>query len=103
MPKLTHISHDGSELSPTNSKIIAEKFPDSYTYQEEVEAPSHYTDGNIEAIDALQSMLTEEQFIGFLRGNAFKYQWRCLKKGAPKKDLEKAKWFLNKLMEVMHD
>jgi len=47
-------------------------------------------------------MLTEEQFIGFLRGNAFKYQWRCEKKGSPKKDLEKAQWFLNKLMEVIH-
>jgi len=86
----------------TDRKIKNATEEHQYIYQKEVN-PSHYTDGDIECIDALQSMLTEEQFIGFLRGNAFKYQWRCEKKGSPKNDLEKAQWFLNKLMEVIHD
>tara|TARA_R110000764_G_scaffold178394_1_gene264572 strand:- start:105 stop:383 length:279 start_codon:yes stop_codon:yes gene_type:complete len=89
-------------MNETTVKQVADTFPDQYIYQQEVSRPPHYSDGSIEAIDALQSMLTEEQFIGFLRGNAFKYQWRCEKKGSPKKDLEKAQWFLNKLMEVIH-
>ena len=49
-------------------------------------------------IDAMQSMLPPDQFIGFLRGSIFKYLWRYdLKHGV--KDLEKAKVYLDWLIE----
>ena len=62
-----------------------------------VNHPSHYASGEIECIDAMEAMLTPEQFIGYLRGNAFKYQWRYKNKGGIT-DLEKAQWYLNKLI-----
>tara|TARA_R110000803_G_scaffold84087_3_gene150267 strand:+ start:6326 stop:6826 length:501 start_codon:yes stop_codon:yes gene_type:complete len=66
-----------------------------------VNAPSHYNNGKVECIDAMEAMLTKEEFIGYLRGNTFKYQWRCRYKGKTSQDLRKATWYLHKLMEVI--
>ena len=64
-----------------------------------VNNPSHYASGGIECIDAMQAMLTREEFIGYLRGNIFKYQWRYkLKNGI--EDLKKAQWYANRLIEL---
>ena len=62
-----------------------------------VNSPSHYKTGKIECIEAMEAMLSREEFIGYLRGNAFKYQWRFLHKGKAKEDLAKAKWYLDRL------
>lgn len=67
--------------------------------QDNVNNPKHYTGNGIECIDAMQAMLTPEQFIGYLRGNAFKYSWRYNNKGGVEY-LKKAQWYLNKLIEV---
>ena len=54
-----------------------------------INSPSHYTSGNIECIDAMQSCLSKEEFKGFLRGNIFKYIWRSpLKNGMPQDFLQ---------------
>jgi len=66
-----------------------------------VNSPSHYNSGKIECIDAMESMLSKEEFIGYLRGNAFKYQWRFLHKGKAQEDLKKAQWYLNKLQSLL--
>ena len=68
-----------------------------FLIEDTVNHPSHYASGEIECIDAMEAMLTPEQFIGYLRGNAFKYQWRYENKGGIT-DLEKAQWYLNKLI-----
>lgn len=62
--------------------------------------PSHYTDGSIECIDAIRASMTDEQFIGFCKGNCEKYIWRFgIKNGV--EDLEKAQvyliWLINTL------
>ena len=62
--------------------------------------PPHYASSSIECIDAMQAMLTPEQFIGYLRGNIFKYQWRYENKGGIQ-DLEKSQWYLNRLLSVL--
>ena len=41
-----------------------------------VNNPDHYNQGDIECIDAIRAMLTDEEFIGYLRGNSLKYS--CL-------------------------
>lgn len=66
---------------------------------EQVFHPDHYNQGAIECIDALQSCLSEEEFSGFCRGNSIKYLWRSPDKGG-KVDLEKAQWYLSKLIDV---
>jgi hypothetical protein len=63
-----------------------------------VDHPNHYNDGSIECIDAIQAALTEEEFIGFCKGNAMKYIWREQLKGGME-DLQKAAWYLNRATE----
>ena len=38
-----------------------------------VHAPLHYKGAGMECIDAMAAMLTHAEFIGYLRGNVFKY------------------------------
>lgn len=64
--------------------------------KDNVNHPSHYAGSAIECIDAMEAMMTHEQFIGYLRGNLFKYQWRYEKKNGIE-DLKKAQWYLEKL------
>jgi predicted transcriptional regulator len=65
---------------------------------ENVNSPAHYNSGNVECIDAIESMLTKDEFIGFLRGNILKYQWRYKQKNGAE-DLKKAQWYFDKLKE----
>mgnify|MGYP001025061597 FL=1 len=69
-----------------------------------VNNPRHYK-GNkgIETIDFIENVLTREEFIGYLRGNVIKYQSRANLKGRKEEDLKKAKWYSDKLVEVLKD
>ena len=66
-----------------------------------VNKPPHYNKGGIEFIDAIEAMLTPEEFIGYLRGNALKYRWRMRYKGKVLQDMKKADWYDNKLLEYI--
>ena len=68
-----------------------------------VEHPSHYTENDIECIDAIESSMTPEQFRGYLKGNAMKYLWRYEKKENPIQDLRKAIWYLERLVGHLID
>lgn len=61
-----------------------------------VNHPSHYTDGKIEVIDFI-----EDKGLGFHLGNAVKYIARAGKKDPAKdvEDLEKAGWYLRREIE----
>jgi hypothetical protein len=61
----------------------------------------HYQHGDIECIDALRSALGPEGFRGFCSGNVIKYVWRYRRKvkEAPAADLEKARDYLNWLID----
>ena len=86
---------------PYTAAMLNDSLSKGYKINDEpvdtVNHPSHYASSSIECIDAMEAMLTPEQFIGYLRGNAFKYQWRYENKGGIT-DLEKAQWYLNKLI-----
>jgi len=69
-----------------------------------VNHPNHYKSdgvGDIECIDAIQAALTEEEFQGFCKGNNIKYTWRANRKQEVRTNIEKAKWYLNKLLECL--
>jgi len=112
-------------LNPVTGKIIDElgydypqprsdKFWNDYTFKpisesdqepevkDNVNNPSHYGQGSIEAIDYINDMLTEEEWIGYLRGNIAKYMHRFRYKNGVE-DLEKAQWYLNKLIETQKE
>ena len=63
------------------------------------EKPVHYAAGSVECIDAIEAQMTPEEFRGYLKGNVVKYLWRERKKGG-KESLKKAKWYLNKLIDL---
>lgn len=67
-----------------------------------VEHPSHYNQGNIECIDAMIAAYTKEEVIAFCKLNAFKYIWRANNKGKPLEDLQKADWYLDKVIELLN-
>tara|TARA_Y100000385_G_C12628766_1_gene440302 strand:+ start:275 stop:496 length:222 start_codon:yes stop_codon:yes gene_type:complete len=62
-----------------------------------VNNPSHYNMLDVEAIDIIEMSMTREEFLGYLKGNSLKYMIRYKHKGNPSEDLDKAKWYLNKL------
>ena len=63
--------------------------------------PEHYTYSKYECINVLRDVLGEEGFKEFCRGNVFKYLWRYNHKNG-KEDLLKAKYYLEKLIEVLN-
>ena len=65
--------------------------------EDPVNNPSHYTQGGIECIDAIKASMSDEEYAGFLKGNALKYLWRYQHKGKPVEDLKKAEWYLGRL------
>lgn len=62
--------------------------------------PTHYKQGLIEAIDAIESATINKKGIAAVcTGNIIKYIWRCEDKNGLE-DLYKAKWYLDKLIET---
>ncbi len=70
---------------------------------DQVNHPPHYTAGEIECIDAIEASMSKEAFCGYLKGNILKYHWRYEKKADPIQDLEKANWYLKKLIDTLKD
>jgi len=63
-----------------------------------VNSPPHYNQTGIECIHAI-SAATGDNFKHYLQGNILKYLWRFDYKEKPIEDLQKAKWYLDKLIE----
>lgn len=70
-----------------------------YPENDVVNHPSHYTQGNIECIDAMKSAFGAAQLAAYCKIAAFKYIWRCEHKNGTE-DVKKAIWYLNKFLEL---
>ena len=71
-----------------------------------VNHPAHYTAGNVECIDALESMSVgyQDTVQAALAWQVVKYIWRSPLKGKQLEDLQKAQFYLNRLIErVKHE
>ena len=66
-----------------------------------VNHPKHYTQGAIECIDVIEEITKPlDKFEAYLTGTILKYLWRWkLKNGI--EDLQKARFYLNRLIEKM--
>ena len=80
-------------LGKSYSKIINTGLTDNVNH------PPHYNKGGVECIQAIQAMLTPDEFVGYLRGNSLKYRWRMRYKSNPVQDMEKAEWYEKKLKQ----
>ena len=67
----------------------------------EILKSKHYTQGNVECLDAIDSMLGESGLIDFYRTQIVKYMWRLRDKGAPLKDAQKARFYLERLIQKL--
>lgn len=67
---------------------------------EMVEHPQHYNQGNIECIDAMESAFGVDEVAAFCKLNAFKYIWRAGDKLNTVEDLKKARWYIDKIIEI---
>lgn len=61
------------------------------------EKAEYYDAGGIETMDIIRAKLTDEQFKGFLLGNALKYLCRMNFKGCSERDAEKAEKYCKML------
>ena len=73
-------------------------------YNDMVNSPPHYTNGTgIECIDYMRQVLGLQGFIDYCHGNVIKYQHRYNYKGKPVEDLQKAQYYLNKMIEALKE
>ena len=75
--------------------------PSDVSWDIDVNKPVHYNTNGLETIDLIKESMSDEEFKGYLKGNILKYVSRYRHKhlSEPKKDLLKAQWYLNKLLE----
>ena len=66
--------------------------------REAINHPPHYNSGNIEVINAI-----EDWGLDFNAGNVVKYIARHQHKTDPLEDLEKARWYLDRIIEGYED
>jgi len=68
-----------------------------------VNSPKHYTHGRVEAIEVIEDAIDKAPSTtsAFYLGQTLKYLLRLWHKGNPKQDAEKARWYLNKLIDKL--
>lgn len=67
-----------------------------------VNNPAHYADSGIETIDYIVDVLGEYEAISYCHGNIIKYTGsRLWKKGNPIEDAKKARWYMDKMIELL--
>ena len=66
---------------------------------DKVNSPAHYNKSGIETIDIIESV-TDDGFESYLQGNILKYLCRYKYKNGVE-DLEKARWYLNRLIRTI--
>ena len=62
----------------------------------------HYKKMPVQPWEAMESCMSVEEFVGYLRGNVVKYVMRCSSKGGIQ-DLKKSQHYLTKLIEILEN
>jgi hypothetical protein len=86
-------SQGPADIRGTSQEILGKKADE---FIDMVNSPPHYKQGKFETIEIIESLLSPEEFIGYLKGSFIKYISRAEHKGYLAEDLNKAEWFFNK-------
>lgn len=90
--RFRHLGKVTNQIGIYTGKVIADKSPNRIVNQgDDINHPSHYTQGDIEVIDYI-----EDKKLGYRLGNVVKYVSRAGHKDDAIKDLKKARWYLNR-------
>lgn len=100
-----------SYFSMKDSELLSEwgqESPDviyfsGYGTSDAVNSPAHYTRGKQEAIEIIEEAIQDAPDVksGMLQAQALKYLLRVWLKDNAKQDLEKARWYLNRLIDSL--
>jgi hypothetical protein len=77
-------------------KIIFDSHGNGY---DPVNHPDHYETGKFECIEVMEEVFGADALKEYCLINAFKYLYRCKRKGRTVEDVKKAIWYLNKFVE----
>ena len=67
-----------------------------------VNHPSHYTQGKVECIDAMEQVLGREAVMHYCLGATFKYLWRRKLKENEEQDIQKSLWYFDRFVEIIN-
>ena len=102
--------HYHTDIYPKNQKISNEKCGVTVRKNQEIsklknfkqEEPEYYNSNGLSPNRAFeQGLISNEEFIGFIKGNVIKYVVRCDKKGNPIEDIDKAISYLQLLKKMV--
>ena len=93
---MRHIEYMRHKLKEAESET---KYLSGKNKEDMVNSPAHYNKSGIETIDIIKSV-TDDGFESYLQGNILKYLCRYKYKNGVE-DLEKAKWYLNRLIQTI--
>tara|TARA_R100001443_G_scaffold105850_1_gene115027 strand:+ start:64 stop:561 length:498 start_codon:yes stop_codon:yes gene_type:complete len=74
--------------------VVEEDCKQKYSYEQSVNHPSHYNKTSLEVIDAIDIW-----GLNFSEGNVIKYLLRAKHKNNAREDLEKALWYVQRLLD----
>lgn len=111
-----HLARSNWRIAMVNNGIISKTFVDTFngglneeayrelfetpkpeTENDNVNHPSHYTQGSIECIDAIEASMEPAEFRGAMKANIIKYLWRYEYKNGLE-DLKKARFYLERMI-----
>jgi hypothetical protein len=72
------------------------------TENDPVNHPSHYTQGKVECIDAMEQVLGREAVMHYCLGATFKYLWRRKLKENEEQDIQKSLWYFDRFVEMIN-
>ena len=96
---------ESCEVPFDEDTFSADEFLSLYTTETEddpVNHPSHYTQGKVECIDAMEQVFGRDAVISFAMLNCFKYLWRRNDKGNEEQDIQKSLWYFDKFKELIN-
>ena len=101
-PSLNNDKIYGIQPEPFHLNDDVIKFSE-YKKSDKVNSPAHYTRGTQEAIDIIEEAIQDAPDVksGMLQAQALKYLLRLWLKDNPKQDAEKARWYLNRLIDSL--
>ena len=71
--------------------------------EDEVNEPQHYNYGKFETIDVIIDTLGKFEAINYCHGNVLKYTMRMWHKDRPITDCKKARWYLDKMIQLLEE
>lgn len=103
MPIATDTFNDYNPSEDAIEAYVASYSPSSNINikTDNVNSPAHYNHNHkgIECIQAIEAALNPEELRGYYKGNVLKYTWREQYKNKVE-DLQKANYYLNRLIEL---